>query len=147
MSEKIVVPVLGESITEATVSKWLKNKGDAVKADEPIVELETDKVNLEVPSPISGVLSEINSKDGTVVEVGALLGSVSENGSGSVKKEEIKKIEPIPTENNIVNLEVPKNDHKIFDEKLEENKLNDEPLVLNDEPLVLKDEVKKSLIF
>ena len=57
MSEKIVVPVLGESITEATVAKWLKNPGDAVEADEPIVELETDKVNLEVPSPISGVLT------------------------------------------------------------------------------------------
>ena len=71
MSEKIVVPVLGESITEATVAKWLKNAGDAVEADEPIVELETDKVNLEVPSPISGVLTEINSKDGSVVEVGA----------------------------------------------------------------------------
>ena len=63
MSEKIVVPALGESITEATVSKWLKNKGDSVDVDEPIVELETDKVNLEVPSPISGVLTEINSKD------------------------------------------------------------------------------------
>ena len=62
MSEKIVVPVLGESITEATVSKWLKREGESVEADEPIVELETDKVNLEVPSPISGVLSEINSK-------------------------------------------------------------------------------------
>ena len=60
MSEKIVVPVLGESITEATVAKWLKNAGDAVEADEPIVELETDKVNLEVPSPISGVLKENN---------------------------------------------------------------------------------------
>jgi 2-oxoglutarate dehydrogenase E2 component (dihydrolipoamide succinyltransferase) len=95
MSEKIVVPVLGESITEATVAKWLKNAGDTVEADEPIVELETDKVNLEVPSPITGVLTEINSKDGSVVEVGALLGSVSDNGSsGSVKKEEIKKIEP-----------------------------------------------------
>jgi len=94
MSEKIVVPVLGESITEATVAKWLKKTGDAVEADEPIVELETDKVNLEVPSPISGVLSEINSKDGTVVEVGALLGSVSEKGSGTGKKEEIKKKEP-----------------------------------------------------
>ena len=56
MSEKIVVPVLGESITEATVAKWLKKTGDAVEADEPIVELETDKVNLEVPSPITGVL-------------------------------------------------------------------------------------------
>jgi pyruvate/2-oxoglutarate dehydrogenase complex dihydrolipoamide acyltransferase (E2) component len=58
MSEKIVVPVLGESITEATVSKWLKSEGESVEADEPIVELETDKVNLEVPSPISGVLTE-----------------------------------------------------------------------------------------
>ena len=57
MSEKIVVPVLGESITEATVAKWLKNTGDAVEADEPIVELETDKVNLEVPSPVKGVLT------------------------------------------------------------------------------------------
>ena len=74
MSEKILVPELGESITEATVSKWLKNKGDAVNADEAVVELETDKVNLEVPSPSSGILSEINSKDGDTVEVGAVLG-------------------------------------------------------------------------
>ena len=59
MSEKILVPVLGESITEATVSKWLKNEGDTVKADEPIVELETDKVNLEVPSPINGVYQKL----------------------------------------------------------------------------------------
>ena len=64
MSEKILVPTLGESITEATVAKWLKNEGDNVQTDEPIVELETDKVNLEVPSPINGVLSEINSKHG-----------------------------------------------------------------------------------
>ncbi len=62
MSEKILVPELGESITEATVLKWLKNKGEAVNADESVVELETDKVNLEVPSPSSGILSEINSK-------------------------------------------------------------------------------------
>ena len=62
MNEKILVPVLGESITEATVAKWLKNEGDSVEADEPIVELETDKVNLEVPSPIDGVLAEIKSK-------------------------------------------------------------------------------------
>ena len=78
MSEKILVPVLGESITEATVAKWLKNEGDVIEADEPIVELETDKVNLEVPSPINGILSEINSKDGDTVEVGALLGLVSQ---------------------------------------------------------------------
>ncbi|MDC0454668.1 dihydrolipoyllysine-residue succinyltransferase, partial [Candidatus Pelagibacter sp.] len=99
MSEKIVVPVLGESITEATVAKWLKNTGDAVEADEPIVELETDKVNLEVPSPVKGILTEINSKDGSVVEVGALLGSVAESQSeGSIKKEEIKKVEPAKNE-------------------------------------------------
>jgi 2-oxoglutarate dehydrogenase E2 component (dihydrolipoamide succinyltransferase) len=106
MSEKIVVPVLGESITEATVAKWLKNVGETIEADEPIVELETDKVNLEVPSPISGVLSEINSKDGSVVEVGALLGSVSSNGkSQSVKKDEIKKTETAPKENNVIKLD------------------------------------------
>ena len=73
MNEKILVPVLGESITEATVAKWLKKEGENVEADEPIVELETDKVNLEVPSPINGILLEINSKDGETVEVGALL--------------------------------------------------------------------------
>ena len=105
MSNKIVVPVLGESITEATVAKWLKNTGDTVEADEPIVELETDKVNLEVPSPVKGVLTEINSKDGSVVEVGAHLGSVSESGSAesvkSVKKEEIKKAEPAQAEDGI----------------------------------------------
>ena len=92
MSEKILVPALGESITEATVSKWLKNEGDKINVDEPIVELETDKVNLEVPSPISGVLKKINSKDGSVVEVGAILGSVTESDSDSQKNEEIKKI-------------------------------------------------------
>ena len=62
MTEKILVPVLGESITEAIISKWLKSKGDNINADEPIVELETDKVNLEVPSPINGTLTEVISK-------------------------------------------------------------------------------------
>jgi len=69
MSEKILVPVLGESITEATVAKWLKKKGEGVNVDEPIIELETDKVNLEVPSPISGVISEINYKNGDIVNI------------------------------------------------------------------------------
>ena len=141
MSEKIVVPVLGESITEATVSKWLKNQGDAVEADEPIVELETDKVNLEVPSPVSGVLSEINFKDGTVVEVGALLGSVSEIGAGSHKQDEIKKIDPSVKRNNIVNLEDSKKEPKIFDKKPEEN--NSEESNLLEEPLVLSNEIKE----
>ena len=139
MKEKIVVPVLGESITEATVSKWLKNEGETVDADEPIVELETDKVNLEVPSPISGVLSEINSKNGTVVEVGALLGSVSESGSRQEIKKEIKKIEPSVTENNIVNLEVSKKEPQIVEETPNDNVSDVEPLVLTNE---VKEEIK-----
>ena len=136
MSEKILVPVLGESITEATVSKWLKNEGEKVEADEPIVELETDKVNLEVPSPVSGVLDSINSKDGSVVEVGAVLGSVSESGTNTNETEEVKKIEPTINENNVVKLEPQKEleeieEPEIFDEKKEE------------EPLVLTNEVKE----
>ena len=78
MSVEILVPVLGESITEATVSKWLKKSGENIKADEPIVELETDKVNLEVPSPVNGVLTNIKTKEGETVKVGALLGVVTE---------------------------------------------------------------------
>ena len=133
MSEKIVVPVLGESITEATVSKWLKKEGDPVEADEPIVELETDKVNLEVPSPISGVLSEINSKDGSNVEVGALLGSVTEKGASEVKTEQKEAIEAELKENNVVNLEVSQNEPEIFDKITEEKSTVDEPLVLTKE--------------
>ena len=133
MSEKILVPVLGESITEATVAKWLKNAGDTVEADEPIVELETDKVNLEVPSPVKGILTEINSKDGSVVEVGALLGSVSENWSGgSVKKEEIKKAKPAQNEDNVIKLDTSKKEPKIFEEITKKN-IQEEPLVLTDE--------------
>ena len=131
MSENILVPVLGESITEATVSKWLKNEGDTVEADEPIVELETDKVNLEVPSPVSGVLTKINSKDGSVVEVGSLLGSVSGNGSETIKVEKEIKIKPTLEQNNIVKLETQKNEPEIFDEKEEE--LEEKPLVLTKE--------------
>ncbi len=137
MSEKIVVPALGESITEATVAKWLKNTGDSVDVDEPIVELETDKVNLEVPSPITGVLTEINSKDGSVVEVGALLGSVSENGSGvkptPTKNEEVKKQEIEPSENNVIKLDPIKKDPKVFEETLRVEEQSEKPLVLSDE--------------
>ena len=128
MSEKILVPVLGESITEATVAKWLKQEGDTVEADEAIVELETDKVNLEVPSPIDGVLSEINSKDGETVEVGALLGTISQNGTQPSEKKIITKIEPKKTENNVVNLEIKKEVPKVFEEPEEEK-----PLILINE--------------
>ena len=149
MSEKILVPVLGESITEATVSKWLKEEGDAVSADEPIVELETDKVNLEVPSPVSGVLIKINSKNGATVEVGALLGSVSENGSISKKSEKVKKIEPlveediepVKEENNIIKLEPQREieEPEIFDE---DNQDEVEPLILTKEVQEEKEELK-----
>ena len=136
MSEKILVPVLGESITEATISKWLKNEGDTVDADEPIVELETDKVNLEVPSPVSGVLEKINSKDGSVVEVGALLGLVSENGSTSKKDNEIKKVQPTVQRDNVIDIEKEKQKKEvpqIFDRITKEEELEDKPLVLTQE--------------
>ena len=128
MSEKILVPVLGESITEATVSKWLKNKGDSVKVDEPIVELETDKVNLEVPSPIDGVLSEINSENGSTVGIGALLGSISQNSDFTSEKKEPKKVE-----NNVVSLEIERREPKIFDEKLTLDVPAEKPLILTQE--------------
>ena len=139
MIEKILVPTLGESITEATVSKWLKNIGDTVEADEPIVELETDKVNLEVPSPINGILSNIQSEDGSVVEVGALLGTVSENASS---KEEKNKVEKIDTtflkKDNIVNLEVTSKQPEVFNKKDKETENSlDKTLILTEE---IKDE-------
>ena len=88
MSNQILVPALGESVTEATVSKWLKQVGEHVNADEPLVELETDKVNVEVPSPLNGTLSSISVKEGDSVEVGALLGIVAD---GKSKTKETKK--------------------------------------------------------
>ena len=92
MSNQILVPSLGESITEATVSKWLKQVGEKVDSDEPLVELETDKVNVEVPSPLAGTLSSIKVKEGDTVEVGTLLGIVNEGKSASAKT---SKIEPV----------------------------------------------------
>jgi len=140
MVKKIFVPILGESITEATVAKWLKNKGDSVEVDEAIVELETDKVNLEVPTPVSGIIEEINVKDGEVVQVGALLGSVNENTNSDSEKK-IKKIDPEKIENNVVNLEIEKNKPAVF-EKTAKSKTSEEPLVLKEKPLILTKEVK-----
>ena len=151
MNEKIIVPVLGESITEATVAKWLKNKGDKVNVDEPIVELETDKVNLEVPSPTDGILTDINSENGKTVEVGSVLGIIE---AGSEAEKKIEKVQPVeeekkekvtkktePTQkkegdqrskesSNIVNLEFEKNQSpKIFDDNI----IEEEPLILTKE--------------
>jgi 2-oxoglutarate dehydrogenase E2 component (dihydrolipoamide succinyltransferase) len=88
MATEIIVPKLGESVTEATVAKWFKAEGDAVAVDEPILELETDKVTLEVNASTAGTLSEIAAKEGENVEVGALLGMIGEGGAAPVKKEE-----------------------------------------------------------
>src|SRR5262245_11312206 len=84
MATEIRVPTLGESVTEATVGQWFKQAGDAVTADEPLVELETDKVTVEVPAPASGVLSEIVVKAGDTVAVGSVLGAIAE-GDGKAK--------------------------------------------------------------
>ena len=84
MSNEIRVPALGESVTEATVAKWFKKEGDAIKIDEPLVELETDKVTVEVPAPASGKLEKINVAAGTTVNVGTLLGSILEGAAGAV---------------------------------------------------------------
>ncbi|MEQ8864313.1 MAG: 2-oxoglutarate dehydrogenase complex dihydrolipoyllysine-residue succinyltransferase [Thalassobaculum sp.] len=96
MATQITVPALGESVSEATVAKWMKAVGDAVKADEPLVELETDKVTLEVNAPAAGVLTEIAAKEGAEVAVGALLGTIDETAKASApaKKPEAPKEAP-----------------------------------------------------
>jgi 2-oxoglutarate dehydrogenase E2 component (dihydrolipoamide succinyltransferase) len=83
MATEIRVPTLGESVSEATIGRWFKKPGDVVKADEPLVELETDKVTLEVNAPAAGVLAEITAKDGETVSPGALLGQISASGAGA----------------------------------------------------------------
>ena len=141
MSEKITVPTLGESVTEATVSKWLKSQGEKVIADEPLVELETDKVNVEVPSPISGVLGSISVKEGETVNVGSLLGTV--DNSGEVKDKNESSISEVN------NYSPPKKEKKlkIFEEektpkikKSNKIKMEELPLQLDEEaPLILED--------
>jgi 2-oxoglutarate dehydrogenase E2 component (dihydrolipoamide succinyltransferase) len=140
MAEKITVPTLGESVTEATVSKWLKSKGESVTADEPIVELETDKVNVEVPAPINGVLDSIAVKEGETVNVGSLLGivnGVSNQTQGTDKKvkdytppKQITEKEPkILKEEKIIELKKTKSIIKKEEPIL---KLEEEPLILNE---------------
>ena len=149
MSEQIIVPALGESITEATVAKWLKSVGDTVEADEPIVELETDKVNLEVPSPISGTVGDIKFKDGDTVEVGAVLGSIQTNGH-NLKKEEVEIKETVKSEekNNISKLEPEKIQPKIFEKEdpieIEDNE-NIDSDVKGEQPLILTNEITKEI--
>ena len=148
MSDDILVPVLGESVTEATVARWLKKEGEEVTADEPVVELETDKVNLEVPSPVSGVISQINSKDGENVEVGSVLGIVTSGQTKSADK--VIKQEKIPpvTEKIIEEAEKVKDEEtkkenviKLAKEKDHEQNKISENIMNKDEPLILTNEV------
>ena len=150
MSEKILVPVLGESITEATVSKWLKKQGDSVIADEAVVELETDKVNLEVPASTHGVIAEINANEGDTVEVGAVLGVISETANKTEnkpsnqviedQKDQVEenpkifetKVEPAlknKEKDNVISLDVEKK------QKVLETSDEEQPFVLTDEVL------------
>ena len=144
MSENILVPVLGESVTEATVARWLKKEGEHVAVDEPVVELETDKVNLEVPSPVSGVIEKINSKDGENVEVGSILGTVSNETKKKEKNENVsEKIPPI-TEKIIKEAETAKS--KEPTKETEKEAQNETSMFENEfeeeAPLILTEEVK-----
>ena len=143
MAEKITVPTLGESVTEATVSKWLKSQGDKVAADEPLVELETDKVNVEVPSPTNGVLGSITVKEGETVNVGSLLGTV--DSSASTKGSSTDEVNTYNPPNKVKKEIKP----KIFEEekikkpkKTKQKKIEEPVLKLDDEledeePLIL----------
>ena len=143
MSEKIVVPALGESVTEATVSRWLKNVGEKVNSDEPIVELETDKVNVEVPSPSNGVLENISVNEGDTVEVGALLGSIGLSAVKTSEKKEKKYKPPVKEEEEE---EAPRMFEEENGKKKKKEKRAPEKLVLKELkeelPLVLDEEVK-----
>ena len=136
MSSQITVPSLGESITEATVSKWLKQVGDEVDSDEPLVELETDKVNVEVPSPLSGTLSSIKAKEGDTVEIGALLGIVNEEQTTSAKTSKVEKVDqnqktyspPKTDKKKSIPVETVEKNKKIISEK---DKNSNETLILD----------------
>jgi 2-oxoglutarate dehydrogenase E2 component (dihydrolipoamide succinyltransferase) len=165
MPNQILVPSLGESITEATVSKWFKQVGEPVDSDEPLVELETDKVNIEVPSPLSGTLTSIKVKEGDVAEVGALLGIVKDEQSSStvIDKEENRQQEkyvpPITAEKKNIN----KKSKKTHLEKqkplklvdtVEERSEKEEPLILdnladseiNNKDVIIENEIEKKYV-
>ena len=136
MAEKITVPTLGESVTEATVSKWLKSQGEKVTVDEPLVELETDKVNVEVPSPTNGTLGSIAVKEGETVNVGSLLGTVNDTSTKEDNTEkEVSNYTPPSTQKKIEQIKISKEKiplpkkikHNEPELKLEE----EEPLILD----------------
>jgi 2-oxoglutarate dehydrogenase E2 component (dihydrolipoamide succinyltransferase) len=136
MSEKIIVPTLGESVTEATVSKWLKSQGEEVLADEPLVELETDKVNVEVPAPSNGILGSITVKEGETVNVGSLLGTLDKSST--------QRVSPVKEVNNYAppKKEQEKKEKKIFEEEkiLKPKKIESKKTKYNETKLELEDE-------
>ena len=134
MAEKITVPTLGESVTEATVSKWLKSQGEKVTVDEPLVELETDKVNVEVPSPTNGTLGSIAVKEGETVNVGSLLGTVNDTSTKEDKAEQ-----------EVSNYTPPSTKKKIKQTKISEEKIPLSKKIKHNEP-ELKLEVEEPLI-
>ncbi len=147
MNEQILVPALGESITEATVSKWLKKPGEKVIADDPVVELETDKVNLEVPSPVDGVFTEQKVKEGDTVEVGAVLGIITKGGDKSDNETPIvKNLESFKeTEQKVSSIKEEVDEIGIINTNHQEpeDPTEEEPLILNDEVLVLNNKEKE----
>ena len=141
MAEKITVPTLGESVTEATVSKWLKSQGEQVSVDEPLVELETDKVNVEVPSPTNGVLGSIAVKEGETVNVGSLLGTI--NGSSTKidgNLNEVNNYNPPQKEKEEKEVKIFKEEKTIKSNKVKPKRIKSkEPkLKLEEEPLILE---------
>ena len=155
MVEKITVPTLGESVTEATVSKWLKSKGEEVLADEPLVELETDKVNVEVPSPTSGVLGSISVNEGETVNVGSLLGTVDSSATKAGKTiKEVNNYTPPKKEDEkpkVLKEEKPKifKEEKIVKPKTIKSKniKKEEPILrLEEEPLILEQVHEEKII-
>ena len=136
MAEKITVPTLGESVTEATVSKWLKSQGEEVTADEPLVELETDKVNVEVPSPTSGVLGTITVKEGETVNVGSLLGTINGSATTDNNIKEVNNYTPPKKENTIEEIKIFE-EEKILKSKKPKKIKNNEIKLENETPLIL----------
>ena len=143
MAEKITVPTLGESVTEATVSKWLKSQGEKVSMDEPLVELETDKVNVEVPSPTNGVLGSIAVKEGETVNVGTLLGTVENSSTGAENK--VKEVSDYKPPQKEKKESIP----KVFDEEKVSKKIKKEQPILKleeEEPLILNQIHEENLL-
>tara|TARA_B100000767_G_C19741053_1_gene526188 strand:- start:682 stop:1953 length:1272 start_codon:yes stop_codon:yes gene_type:complete len=127
MSDHILVPVLGESVTEATVAKWLKSVGEKVNVDEAIVELETDKVNIEVPAPTSGIVEKISVEEGQTVNVGALLGTIIQSKSSAESAPKAEKEYSPPQKKIETTKEINETEIKLFEKKEEE------PLILIEE--------------